>query len=558
MTDRMQWLTRVLTFVGFLIAVIGCARIGESAQGPQITGLLFSSELTNATQREVGESIIFRILVTFSDGTSKDVSAEMNDDCPRGNGFRGRCIYTSNDELALLDRETGGWRLTASDDLIGTIGIVEIYAHYEGAFIRHGLEIIPPARGPVRPVDPRFNDAFWREFVYEGHPADDRGEPIISSRVLPSPATVSFYLRTEPWPAKLPRDVWIPRIRDQLGSMVSQLTGTPWRGRFETGPERANRTNWITIRFRESDGCHAYAEVGRLRGHIGIGYTQACFSLDSFPYTLAHELGHAFGFLHVSDINAVMWTGYENGEYSRRSTFTPIEQYHARLAYEAGRNQPYCGWPFGESCQTPTNGGRSPAPTGTLPDRRLAPDDTLNVDVSGAFVDPDGDALTYTVSSSAPQTVTARAEGALVTLTAVGEGAATIRVTATDPGGLSAMQSFTVRVSMPVSRSFTDDPLQPGVTPVKAVHFTELRTRIDALRRAGGLQVFAWTDPVLRTGVTRVRLTHLLELREALAAAYAAAGRSAPGWTDGAPSAGTTPIRAAHLMELRAAILALE
>ena len=201
---------------------------------------------------------------------------------------------------------------------------------------------------------------------------------------------------------------------------------------------------------------------------------------------------------------------------------------------------------------------RSPAPTGTLPDRRLAPDDTLNVDVSGAFVDPDGDALTHTVSSSAPQTVTARAAGALVTLTAVGEGAATIRVTATDPGGLSAMQSFTVRVSMTMSRSFTDDPIRPGVTPVKAVHFTELRTRIDALRRAGGLQAFPWTDPLLRTGVTRVRLAHLLELREALAAAYAAAGRSAPGWTDGVPSAGTPPIRAAHLMELRDAILALE
>ena len=201
---------------------------------------------------------------------------------------------------------------------------------------------------------------------------------------------------------------------------------------------------------------------------------------------------------------------------------------------------------------------RSPAPTGTLPDRRLAPDDTLNVDVSRAFVDPDGDALTHTVSSSAPQAVTARAAGALVTLTAVGEGAATIRVTATDPGGLSATQSFTVRVSMTVSRSFTDDPIRPGVTPVKAVHFTVLRTRIDALRRAGGLQAFSWTDPVLTAGVTRVRGAHLLDLREALAAAYAAAGRSAPGWTDAAPMAGSTPIRTAHVMELRASVLALE
>ena len=201
---------------------------------------------------------------------------------------------------------------------------------------------------------------------------------------------------------------------------------------------------------------------------------------------------------------------------------------------------------------------RPPATAGTLPDRTLAPDRTLNVDVSRAFADPDGDALTYAVSSSAPSVAAARAAGALVTLTAVNEGAATIRVMATDPGGLSATQSFTVTVSTTVSGSFTDDPIQPGVTPVRTVHFTELRTRIDALRRAGGLQVFPWTDQVLTVGVTRVRLEHLLELREALAAAYAAAGRAVPGWTDATPAAGATPIRAAHLLELRAAVLALE
>ena len=201
---------------------------------------------------------------------------------------------------------------------------------------------------------------------------------------------------------------------------------------------------------------------------------------------------------------------------------------------------------------------RPPAPAGTLPDRTLSPEDTLNVNVSRAFVDPDGDALNYTVSSSAPQVVTARAAGALATLTAVGEGAATIRVTATDPGGLSATLSFTVRVSTTVSGSFTDDPIRPGVTPVRAIHFTELRTRIDALRRAGGLQAFPWTDPLLTAGVTPVRLVHLLELRSALGTSYAAAGRSAPVWTDAVPTGVTTPIRAVHLMELRAAVLALE
>ena len=207
-------------------------------------------------------------------------------------------------------------------------------------------------------------------------------------------------------------------------------------------------------------------------------------------------------------------------------------------------------------CADPSN--RPPAPAGALPNRTLAPDGTLTVDVSRVFVDPDGDALTYTVSSSAPRVVAASAAGARVMLTAVGEGTATIRVTATDPGGLSATQSFTVTVSTTVSGSFTDDPLRPGVTPVKAVHFTELRTRIDALRSAAGLPRFSWTDPVLRAGVTRVRRVHLLELRSALAEAYGAAGRAAPRWTDASPASGSTPIRARHVTELRAAVLALE
>lgn len=82
---------------------------------------------------------------------------------------------------------------------------------------------------------------------------------------------------------------------------------------------------------------------------------------------------------------------------------------------------------------------------------------------------------------------------------------------------------------------------------VRAVHFTELRTPIDALRGAAGLGRFPWTDPVLTAGATPVRLAHPLQLRQALSAAYAAAGRTAPRWTDATPVAGTTrsvsPIR---------------
>ena len=206
----------------------------------------------------------------------------------------------------------------------------------------------------------------------------------------------------------------------------------------------------------------------------------------------------------------------------------------------------------------PTRSNRPPTAVGALPDRRLPPGGTMAVSVSPSFVDPDGDPLTYEASSSSPDVVAVRASADRVTLTAVGEGVAVIRVTATDPGGLSAAQSFRVRVAARTPLPFTDDPLRPGVTPIKALHFTELRTRIDALRQREGLERFSWTDPVLRAGVTQVKLVHLLELREALTTPYAAAGRAVPRWTDMTPTPAATPIRAVHLTELRAAVVAIE
>ena len=198
-----------------------------------------------------------------------------------------------------------------------------------------------------------------------------------------------------------------------------------------------------------------------------------------------------------------------------------------------------------------------PEPVGRLADVTLEVGEaSATVEVAGAFRDPDGDRLTYGASSSAPAVASVAVAESRLTVTPVALGTATVTVTATDPGGsnTSATQRFEVRVLLP----FTDHPIVPGETPVRAVHFTELRRRIDALRSAAGLGRFGWTNPVLRDGVTRVRLVHLTELRSALAAAYAAAGRAAPGWTDPEPVPGATPVKAVHVMELRAAVIALE
>lgn len=99
---------------------------------------------------------------------------------------------------------------------------------------------------------------------------------------------------------------------------------------------------------------------------------------------------------------------------------------------------------------------------------------------------------------------------------------------------------------------FTDDPLLPGVVVVKAVHVTELRARIDAVRAGKGLPAYSWSGDV---GVgLPVRALHIVEMREALRQAYAAAAATPPTYTDPSLSAGMT-IRAAHITELRNAAL---
>ena len=191
---------------------------------------------------------------------------------------------------------------------------------------------------------------------------------------------------------------------------------------------------------------------------------------------------------------------------------------------------------------------------GTLPDRKLyvgAGAVAVVVPVAGAF----RNASTYQASSSAPGVATVTVSGSQVTVTAVTAGVATITVTATGADNSVATQRFAVTV---LAATTFSDPLVPGTTPPRAIHFLELRTRVAALRSREGLPSVRWTDPVLTVGVTPVKRVHLTELRAALDAAYEAAGRPRPTYTDSIVTAGVTAIKAVHVVELRNAIVALE
>lgn len=89
---------------------------------------------------------------------------------------------------------------------------------------------------------------------------------------------------------------------------------------------------------------------------------------------------------------------------------------------------------------------RAPEPTGTIPAQTVQAGDDETVDLAPYFTDPDGDALDYSASSSAPSVATASVSGTAVTVAGVAKGTATITVTATDPAGESAEQMFQVTV----------------------------------------------------------------------------------------------------------------
>ena len=88
---------------------------------------------------------------------------------------------------------------------------------------------------------------------------------------------------------------------------------------------------------------------------------------------------------------------------------------------------------------------RPPLVLGEIANHEVSVGDSVAMDVSGYFNEPDGQALTYAAEAN-PVVSKAAVTGVVLTVVAVAKGADPIKVTATDPGGLAATQSFLVTV----------------------------------------------------------------------------------------------------------------
>ena len=111
---------------------------------------------------------------------------------------------------------------------------------------------------------------------------------------------------------------------------------------------------------------------------------------------------------------------------------------------------------------------RPPVAVGEIADREVMVGDSATLDISDYFSEPDGQALSYTVASDS-SVARASVTGAALTVVAVAKGTTAVTLTATDPGGLKATQSF--RVTVP-NRS----PVAEGTVSAQTVEVGDTTT----------------------------------------------------------------------------------
>lgn len=95
------------------------------------------------------------------------------------------------------------------------------------------------------------------------------------------------------------------------------------------------------------------------------------------------------------------------------------------------------------------------------------------------------------------------------------------------------------------------DPTSLSAVTVKAAHFTELQTAVNAMRAAAGLTPTTFSS--ITAGNTALR-SHLTALRLALDPARTALGLPALSYTDPTITQQVTPIKAVHVTQLRAGV----
>ncbi len=132
----------------------------------------------------------------------------------------------------------------------------------------------------------------------------------------------------------------------------------------------------------------------------------------------------------------------ERSQESSRLTVTAVVPGEAEVAVTATDNEGL----IARQTFRVTVPNRPPTATGTIAERELMVGESESFGVAAYFDEPDDQTLTYAATTSDSSRLDVSAQGATVTLVALTKGIVTVTVTATDPGGLTATQTFQVTI----------------------------------------------------------------------------------------------------------------
>jgi hypothetical protein len=184
---------------------------------------------------------------------------------------------------------------------------------------------------------PPFNLEFYRQFV-RGTYDQQEGGPYANFRWMVAPA---FYLKTVDQNGRSIEPEVLAVIREALPRAVREFSGgTMNAAGVESGTEvRPAAPGWINVdilRDPNQQSVCGRAFIGANPGTITL-YNDVCScGSNKIPGALVlHEVGHALGFFHVPDRNAVMYPFFPGN--CPAGQLTSAEKFHARVAYSRPR-----------------------------------------------------------------------------------------------------------------------------------------------------------------------------------------------------------------------------
>ena len=249
---------------------------------------------------------------------------------------------------------------------------------------------------------------------------------------------------------------------------------------FETEPNRFD----LTARVRDAFGAEARAQVVVTVTNVN----ERPAAVDDEAETtedrmvavdvLANDTDPDGDRLRVASVSAAAH-GTATVTAGGTVTYTPEADYHGadRFTYVVSDGGGATATATVDMTVLPSND--APVAVGVIPDQVLDEGGgPVTVDLTPFFDDPDGDALTFRAASSDTDIATVTVVGAALTLTPVALGAASVTVTAEDPGGLTATQTFAagvsdrlVRAVLGNTREYRNEPGHPAAAITDAAAF---------------------------------------------------------------------------------------